>query len=145
MAAYRTRVVPEIRLPLEPPFRTLDGPRDLPEFLVLIGVFDLRGLGEGELWRRLMASEFGDSAPVFTALIASIAIGEAESAVPKSRHASTLLIDDPDGKWQSIAEPDRPERSFAAVVRGGLARPLMVGAPTEDAWDTFSRSYESSR
>jgi hypothetical protein len=37
----------------------------------------------------------------------------------------------------NLIRPDRPERSFAGILRDGAFDMLMVGIPTEEAWDRF--------
>ena len=55
---------------------------------------------------------------------------------PRSLGDSTIFSDH-SFEWESLIKPDRPERSFAGFVSQGFLDPLMIGVPTEEAWDRF--------
>jgi len=56
--------------------------------------------------------------------------------VPPSRLSRFLRLDE---FWRSAVRQDRPERSFCAFVRDGVAVRTVVGPPTEEVWEEFER------
>ncbi len=111
-------------------------PRD--EF-VLVGALGLHGLGEMEIWLRVLETvAIPKVFAVFRETWAQQEISTLDASVPRSRHANTLIVADPEGDWQDLLAPDSPNRAFAAFVRGKVAEILMLGLPTEEALDTFT-------
>jgi hypothetical protein len=107
--------------------------------VILVGGFDPRAQGETGVWSRLI-SEGGFEQRLRTLYLGEPRIHSAVRALtPKSKWATTFVgSSTPD--WDALILPDRPERSFAGVVRVGTLDPLMIGLPTEEAWDRFSAS-----
>ncbi len=105
---------------------------------VLVGAFDLRGLSEVGIWLRLL-DDAGVGAVVafFESEWVAADRSALEVSVPYSQHGHTLMATDPKGEWLDLISPDKPERAFAAVVKGHAATVLMAGPPTEEAWDEF--------
>lgn len=137
---HETRILRDVALPrLEG--RTLDGQDGAaPVEGAMLGAFGPFAVAELGVWRRLLAEAF-PKRRVPTVLLRpewnererrTILLGTAPDL-----HAWTLLANDPTGAWSALVGPDRPERAFGAVIQGGAARLLMVGLPTEDAWDLF--------
>ena len=137
---YETRVLRGVALP-RLAGRTLDGQSGAaPGEGATLGAFGPLAFAELGVWRRLL-EEADPERPVPTVLVRA-AWTERERraldvATPPAQRPWTLLADDPTGAWAAAVEPDRAERAFGAVVRGGQAVLLMVGLPTEDAWDEF--------
>jgi hypothetical protein len=119
--------------------RTLDGLTWLPDDSEnLIGAFDLAAMSEIGTWTKLFQSARIDSKLMFVGGERGFArVKEIESSFPPSRLADILMLDDSSGSWRELIQPDRIERSFALRLVRGFAEPLMIGAPTEEAWDLF--------
>ena len=58
-------------------------------------------------------------------------------AITPGSHWASTGIAKASSDWTRTIQPDRPGRSFAAFQKGGVLNPLMIGLPTEDAWDRF--------
>ena len=135
---YETRIRRGLALPrLEG--LTLDGGETAtPTSGSLLGAFDPRASAELGVWRRLLDEAELTAFTVFVRPAWTPRERRALAlATAPGQHSRTLLVEDPSGSWASVIETDRPERAFAAVVRDGTAEPLMVGLPTEEAWDEF--------
>lgn len=136
---YSTRVLAQVQLPAPHGLRLDMGAWKMPERFVLVGGFSARAYGEMEIWRRLLAAEV--DAPVVLAFIfeslTSFDRRDIEAVLPPSLHESVLLVEGEVERWRNVIEPDKPERSFAAGLVGGSTKVLMVGPPTEEAWDAF--------
>ncbi len=61
----------------------------------------------------------------------ALSTAELEAVLPPSQHGRIVVV--PAIEWLG----DHPDRVRAMVVQGRTARILMVGPPTEDAWDEF--------
>lgn len=136
---YCTR---ELEAVVAPPFRatTLDGILIDETFAgILMGGFDPRAQSELGIWRRLL-EEADLGVDCLTVLILESLGPKAEAAVramvPQSQWHGFAIARCTD-EWIDLIQPDRPERSFAAMIRGGILNPLMIGIPTEEAWDRF--------
>jgi len=114
---------------------------------LLVGGFDLRAQSEIGVWNRIFDEElpcvrcwtvfFLDS---LTPKVAA----NLRAMIPRSKHDKTLVCTQPES-WASIIQPDRPERSFGTLITEGVADPLMVGIPTEEALDRFLEKLGSLR
>ena len=142
---YETRVLRGVTLHrLEG--RTLDGQDGAaPVEGAMLGAFGPFATAELGVWRRLIEEAY-PAKRVPTVLVRAV-WSERERrtlavATAPSLHPWTLLANDPSGAWSGAIGPDRAERAFGAVVRGGVAELVMVGLPTEDAWDEFRRVLE---
>jgi hypothetical protein len=137
---YETRILESVDLP-RLVGRTLDGQDGAgPVEGPMLGAFGPFASAELGVWRRLLQEAFP------TRLVPTILVRtewtERErrtiaTATPPGQHPWTLLANDPEGLWSKAVGPDRAERAFGAIVRGGVAELLMVGLPTEEAWDRF--------
>ncbi|MDR3692533.1 MAG: hypothetical protein P4L46_24340 [Fimbriimonas sp.] len=116
---------------------------------LVFGGFDLAAVRELIIWRRLFDRNpsleaclgAGHPAPFgWTILFLS---GQDKVSVPtlKAMTApsawSTTIIADDNGPLRDLIQVDRPDRSFGTLVVSGIADPLMVGLPTEEALQTF--------
>ena len=106
---------------------------------LILGGFDLRAQAEIGVWRRLVQQ----SASVISCvtiyfLDRSDASGrEALEAMTPLSQWSTTAVAESTSHWLELIQPDRPERSFAGLIRDTTIDPLMIGMPTEEAWDRF--------
>lgn len=138
--AYRTRSLGPVALP---PLSMLDLDGKAVAFeqpALIIGAFDPRAHREVELWSRLIGGSFPGYDPSFRLYLGGTDTRRREALAaihPPSRHRQVRLAEDPDGAWRSLIEPDRPERSFGLIAVDGRSHRLMVGPPTEEAWEEF--------
>ena len=103
---------------------------------ILIGGFDPRAQVELGIWSRLISQADAETHIRTLFLVDAAHIPFVEAVTPKSLWSSTS-VGAANQEWESLILPDRPERSFACIVREGLFDPLMIGLPTEEAWDRF--------
>lgn len=94
-----------------------------PVVLVGTGINSLQNL---EVWQRLLASEFGPSDRIAIVLLDCEDRTEAALCVPRSRIDRLHFGDSKDWPQQ--------DREFAWIPKKSL---LMVGQPTEEAWEEF--------
>ncbi len=137
---YETRILSNISLPrlVGLTLNSQDGAA--PVEGAMLGAFGPFASAELGVWRRLL-NEAHPQRAVPTVLVRT-AWSERErrtiaTATPPKEQPWTLLANDPENAWSKVVLPDRAERAFAAVVKDGVARILMVGLPTEEAWDQF--------
>jgi hypothetical protein len=135
---YTTRVRQQVAVPKITGV-TLAGSRWTPGAReTYLGAFGLAALSEIGIWTKLLHSAGLPSRILMidedpkNGLSAKL-----RTSFAPSRLQDIVLIDDPNGEWRAFVEPDCPERAFAMHVRGPLADPLMLGLPTEQAWDLF--------
>lgn len=143
---YETRILADIPL-VRLVGRTLDSQDGAaPVEGAMLGAFGPFASAELGVWRRLLHDAYPERA-VPTVLVRT-AWSERErrtiaTATPPKEQPWTLLANDPDNSWSQAVSPDRAERAFAAIVKDGQAKLLMVGLPTEEAWDQFLGSLPS--
>ena len=114
----------------------------LPPTCVILGGFDLRAQAEIGTWRKLIEGLEGETTLLTIYLIDVVKPADLDSLramTPKSRWVSTL-ISSTNEVWRDMIQPDCPQRSFAGRLQNGVIHPLMIGPPTEDAWDDFSEA-----
>ncbi len=111
-----------------------------------IGAFELAALSEIGVWTKLLHSAGIPSHVLIFANDPGPKIQRSlQTSFPPSRLQDIILVDDSGEQWRNFIQPDRPERAFAMHVRDGMAEPLMVGPPTEEAWDLFQLLVNSER
>lgn len=113
---------------------------------VYVAAFDLAAHGQQQIWIKLLESDFTpDSYRLLLIKPAwsKSAKREAEEILPPSRLTKTIFATDPDSNWESLIQPDGPGRAFAFVIKDQRIKLLMVGPPTEEAWDEFKAAIES--
>ena len=142
---YETRVLRGVALPrLEG--RTLDGQDGAaPVEGSMLGAFGPFATAELGVWRRLLEEAYPERRVPTVLVRAAWTERERRTlavATAPSLHPWTLLANDPSSGWSAAVGPDRAERAFGAVVRAGVAELLMVGLPTEEAWDAFREKSE---
>ena len=109
---------------------------------VVLGGFDLRAQAEIGVWKRLLA-EAQPGVRIWTVYL--LESGRAskltmvQSMTSKSEWPTTVVAEST-ALWRELIQADRPERSFAGLVSGVVIDPLMIGVPTEEAWDRFRDS-----
>lgn len=92
----------------------------------LIGSVNSSGFRELEVWRRLCDAEL--RVPYY---LASASFAELEAITPPSRQGSLRQIE---GEWSSVVEGGG---AFGLIGSGQTAETLMLGSPTEEAWEAF--------
>ncbi len=141
---YETRIRRGFALPRLEGLTLDGGEAATPTTGALLGAFDPRAGAELGVWRRLL-DEAGLSA--FTVFVRPAWTPRERRALAlataPAQHPWTLLVEDPGESWASVIETDRPERAFAAVLHEEVTEPLMVGLPTEEAWDEFKEAIRA--
>lgn len=109
---------------------------------IVIGGFDLKALAEIGVWRKLLLAVSPDI-PIITAIFLTTSSEESlklmREVIPRSLWERTVVGENRDEWYQALA-PDLDTRSFGCLIKEGIADPLMVGLPTEDALDRFEES-----
>lgn len=132
--AYRTLCAHDVLLP---PLMLATG--EVASFpRVLLGGFSSTAFREIGIWKKLLASEHVE----VDLRVAYFGVSEQELAeiVPRSERQYTISCSDTKQVWTFLISPDRQDQAFAAVTQGNIAKLLMKGAPTEDAWEVFART-----
>ncbi len=101
----------------------------------------MRAEAELGVWRRLL-DDAALGMTYWTVLFVDLSSDQVRELVPRSRWESTVLSA-PSSVWSDVIQPDAPSCSFAMACSGGVADPLMVGLPTEEAWDAFRLAVSS--
>lgn len=141
---YATRIFEDLALPALGGESLAGEPYRFEWPHVLVAGFAPISLIEQGVWIRLFGERFPGAPWLATGVIAAEWSGAdrvrlAES-VPPSRHPSTYMLQDPAGAWAQRLEPDQAKRAFAAFVAGSEVRLLMLGPPTEEAWERFAET-----
>jgi len=146
-AGYDTRELPPTPFPELVATSLVGSPIDFSLPCVLSGGFDPRAQMELGVWDRLL-HEIELAIPHCTVFLLERPIEKAEASIiamtPRSRWATVGLAACTE-PWQELIQPDRPSRSFAGILVYGMLHPLMVGLPTEEAWDRFRQSAAGYR
>ena len=115
----------------------------LPE--VCIAGFGFSAVNDQNLWWKLFQSEFPDDLRIRRVFIFDVVevedIKSALSLVPPSEADRCFVIEDPNHVWADLVHPEKEHHSFAAIIENGIIPLMMVGPPTEDAWEEFSREW----
>lgn len=139
--SYQTRVLRDLDCP-DLSIASADGTPVTHERGVWICGFGFGCFTEQGVWARLFQSDFPRDPNVKKVFIFdSVGPEKFESLqalVAPSELENCLLIEDPQQAWRKLTEPDHLERGFTAIVEGQTIPLLMVGPPTEDAWEEFS-------
>ena len=146
---WREPYSPRILRELACPVAQVVGLTGIPAQLsteVWIGGFGFLAATDQGVWWRLFQSDFrGDDRVRRVFIIEKVGTAELETAlslVPGSEADRCLMIEDPNHFWASMVEPDCAERGFAALISEGVVVLLVVGPPTESAWEEFSREWQ---
>lgn len=100
-------------------------PFDAGDWQALVGCSGLEGLVGLGVWWRLMDQS---GVRFATVVLGEVSGSEAELVVPRSRHATVVVVDSL--PWASFLAG----RPMAWCPQAHL---LMLGPPTEDAWEEF--------
>ena len=137
---YETRILRAASLPPLTGFTLDHQDGSTPVEGPVIGAFAPLASAELGIWRRLLQEAFPERS-VPTVLIRPAWTERDRRTIadgtPPALHSITLLANDPGETWSNEIHPDRPERSFGLIMSAGIPKLLMVGLPTEDAWDEF--------
>lgn len=126
------------------PVMSLDGSgQQLPE--VCIASFGFAAIGDQNLWWKLFQSDFPDDSRIRRFFIFEAAevedVNMVQSLVPPSESDRCFVIEDPSCVWANLVKPDKEHHAFAAIIENGMIPLMMIGPPTEDAWEEFSREW----
>lgn len=107
------------------------GPCSVPQLpfegrAALIGCMESSGFRELEVWRRLCDAEL--RLPYY---VGSASFAELEAVTPPSRQEALRRLE---GDWISLLEG---ASVFGLIGSGQAAETLMLGSPTEEAWEAF--------
>ena len=142
--SYRTRILRDLGCP-DAGVTNLDGSPNSEERQVWIAGFGFDAIADQGVWWRLFQSEFPRDENVKKAFIFDKVLpSTAESAlamIPKSEGCQCLLVEDPLGAWKSLVTPDADSRGFAGILERDRIALMMIGPPTEDAWEEFSNFW----
>ena len=109
-------------------------PYDGPDGIV-VGGLDLAVLRDLAIWRRLIQTSLPE-AKLVTLLIAKAWTPKvkrsAGAAFPPSEMTEISFVADPERQWSVATEGDP---LFVALVRNRKVPLLILGAPTDEAWD----------
>lgn len=112
---------------------------------ILVGARDLSVLRDLAIWRRLIATGL-PNVPLFTLLIADTWTPKlrrtAGAAFSPSELSRISFVNDSDGLWAALTEG---EALFVALVREGRGPLLILGAPTDEAWDRLEEAVNNLR
>ncbi len=121
------------------PSPTTQGPE------VWICGFGFAAIADQGIWWKLFQSDFPGDLRTKRIFFVEQVTAEAEqlamSLVPRSEADQVQLYDDTDHQWRNIIQPDSEQRGFAVMIDNGRISIIMVGPPTEDAWEEFSREW----
>ncbi len=124
----------------------LDGLVSKSSCEVWIGGFGFLAAADQGVWWRLFQSDFRNDGRVKRVYILESADpGEVQTAlslIPRSEVHRCLLVEDPNHFWSDLIEPDNPARGFTAIIENGSIPLLVVGPPTEEVWEEFSREWQ---
>ena len=142
---YSPRVKRDLACPVAQ-FVCLDGIPSSVSSEVWIGGFGFLAAADQGVWWRLFQSDFrGDDRVRRVFIVDKVGTADLETAlslVPGSEARRTFMIEDPNHFWKELVKPDCPERGFAVIMSEGKVPLLMIGTPTEEAWEEFSREWQ---
>ena len=145
--SYKTRIDQDFVCPVVESVSIAPTDYSADDRQVWIGGFAFNGLNEQAVWSRLFQSDFPRGQRVHKVFIfesiGNTEIQEIHSLVAPSEAKKCLLIIDPKRGWESLVRPDHPGRGFAAIKEGEKISLLMVGPPTEDAWEEFANQWRA--
>jgi hypothetical protein len=114
---------------------------------VWIGGFGFDAIGDQGVWWRLFQSDFAGDQQIRKVFIwdclSDEIIESAFAIVPRSEANQCLLVEDPSRFWQKLIQPKLSSRGFAAIIEDAKISLLMVGPPTEEAWEEFSSLWSA--
>jgi hypothetical protein len=143
---YVTKVLRDLSCPATM-VMCLDGTRTTHDSQVWVGGFGFGSTADQGVWWRLVQADFPGDGRVYKAFVlASVGKAETESAlsmVPQSESGRCLLVQDSNSLWAEMVCPLGDCRGFAAIIENSKVSLLMVGPPTEEAWEEFSAYWRT--
>lgn len=141
---YTTRFLFDVELPvISRAFSSVE----LERPVMIAGSFGTDSIVDQGVWWRLFRSDFSESESRFLCFVEesknSIDQDEIEAIVPASDQMRVRLIQDFGQEIHKSLSPETSQRGFAAVLHRGEIPVLMVGPPTEEAWDFFSETVQN--
>lgn len=113
------------------------------EFRLVVFGWSLAVLSELGVWEKLYMGEFGTDG-LLQGLVAAAggpeALRQAREAVRESRHGQFAVWPDAEGRLAQTLGPDGPQRAAAWAPGRAL---VMVGPPTEEAWEAMHEALLS--
>jgi hypothetical protein len=145
---YETRILRDLPGPVGL-ILSLDGSPILNGPQVWVGGFGFEAISDQGVWWRLFKSDFAGDKAIKKVFIFDGALSghiqNAHALIPRSEADSCLLVEDGNEMWRKTVNPDGPTRGFAAIIVESTITLLMVGPPTEDAWEEFSNCWRVTR
>ena len=140
---YETRILRHAACPATPVMNLEGEAQQLPE--VCIASFGFSAINDQNLWWKLFQSDFPNDPKVRRVFIFdTVAVEDikmASSFIPPSESYRCFVIEDPYRVWADLVQPEKEHHAFAAIIENGIIPLMMVGPPTEDAWEEFSREW----
>ena len=107
--------------------------------------FGFAAIADQGIWWKLFQSDFPGDSRIRRVFFVDEITPEGEqlalSLVPRSEADQVRLIADMDHAWRNLIQPDNEQRGFAIMFDNGAIPIMMIGPPTEDAWEEFSREW----
>ena len=116
---------------------------------VWIAGFGFGATTDQGVWARLFQSDFPQDDAVLRVFILDRKVESGDydivsSLYPPSQRSQCRLVEDTNSFWLNMVNPDSNDRGFAAIVEeDGTIPLLMIGPPTEEAWEEFSNCWQS--
>jgi len=137
--SYATRVLEEPRIPALVGLNLSGETWDDDARIALAANFSLREMQQRDVWLRLFQAEL--EIPYALGVVQTSwldkELEQLRAAVPRSRWPEVFAFTDSESAWKSLIEPDSPARVFALLVEQGQTDFVMIGPPTEEAWERF--------
>jgi hypothetical protein len=142
--SYRTKIIRDLKCP-ESQIVTLAGVPYESSIQVWIAGFGFECLTEQSVWWRLFESDFAGDQRVRKMFILDLVnkqvMNEVQALVAPSEFSRISFIEDQRQVWTELIKPDTQHRGFAAIFENGQLPLVMIGPPTEDAWEEFSNFW----
>jgi hypothetical protein len=145
---YETKILRDLVCPVAS-IISLNGNPIVHSRQVWIAGFGFSATTDQGVWSRLFQSDFPQDDAIYKVFILDRKIEHgdfdiASSLYPPSQRAQCQLVEDNNNAWFNLVNPDSSERGFAAILEDDGRIPLlMIGPPTEDAWEEFSSCWHS--
>lgn len=136
---YQTQILRGVVQPMVSGKSLLGRELKIEEFDLVVGAVSMSSLSDQEIYRRLFAEAFDPAR--FGQLFWGCSASEVESVVPASRHDQCFLLAGAHPFGEAIGSLAL-DRAFAWVPKAEL---IMVGPPTEDAWEKMMAAINKSQ
>ncbi len=137
--SYSTRVLESPRIPALIGSNLNGDSWDSNARIALAANFSLREMQQRDVWLRLFQAELEIPRALGVVLSewSEKDLEQLRSATPRSRWPEVFAFTDSECAWKNLIEPDSPARVFALLVEQGQTNFVMIGPPTEEAWERF--------